>query len=217
MKCCLVLLLMVLPAIAQAQVHTNWEVTAIAGILGGRGPEPSAQQYRDNWFQTGLGGLLVGRYLTSHLKLEVEGSGTGEGTRYLQRNVMLPGYPGLYPITSEVHTSVKSVATTVAWQFFENEWLHPFVQAGVSVDFDRRTVYTWPQQYYTGDPSRGGERVDIPGGVDGPHHTRALRAVVAGGVKMYVSPRLFLRADGRASAGQTRQHVAFRVGFGAEF
>ena len=53
--------------------------------------------------------------------------------------------------------------------------------------------------------------------VEGPHSTTAVRAAVGGGWKLYVSPKLFVRTDGRASFGPRNYDLAFRVGFGADF
>lgn len=211
----LALMLTIVPVNAQAQ--SRWDVAGMAGVFGARSPETPMQPYQEERFETATGGIVVGRYLTSNLKFEIEATGTGAGTQYVQREVVVPGYPGVYFSSAEARTSIKSLAATVAWQFFDNEWIHPFVQAGVSADFERHTVHTWPQRQFTGDPSRGGAAIDIPGGTDGPDYTQTLRAVFGGGAKVYVSPRLFLRADGRASFGEARQQIAFRIGFGGDF
>jgi hypothetical protein len=211
-----VLLLLVAPAAADAQ--PKWDIAGIAGLFAGHSADPEGQHYQEDWFETGLGGVILGRHVTSHLKVELEATRTGEGTQYVQRLVSIPGVAYPYPVASEAHTTVTSVGTTLTWQFFENQWIHPFVQAGVAAEFDRRAVNTWAQQHYSGDPRQGGVLISIAEQiVEGPDTTSTVRAVLGGGVKMYVSPRLFVRTDGRAALGERRQHVSFRVGFGADF
>jgi hypothetical protein len=211
-----VLFLLGAPDGADAQI--KWDIAGIAGLFAGHSPDPEAQHYQQDWFQTGLGGVIIGRHFTSNVKVELEATRTGEGTQYVQRFVSIPGVSSPYPVAGEAQTTVTSVGTTLTWQFFENQWIHPFVQAGVAAEFERRAVNTWAQQHYSGDPRQGGVLVSIAEQiVAGPDTTTTVRAVLGGGVKMYVSPRLFVRTDGRAALGERRQDVSFRVGFGADF
>ncbi len=212
----LVLILLVAPARADAQ--TKWDIAGIAGLFAGHSPEPDVRSYQQDWFRTGQGGVIIGRHVTANLKVELQASRTGEGTQFIQRFVSIPGVASPYPVGAEAHTSTTSVATVVTWQFFENQWIHPFVQAGVAAEFDRRLVNTWAQDYYSGDPRQGGIVIPIAEETaQGRDITSAARAVIGGGAKLYVSPRLFVRTEGRATIGHRRQHVSFRVGFGVDF
>lgn len=163
------------------------------------------------------GGVTVGRYFTRHLKLELEAAATNSGTQTRERLVTAPGYAFPYPIRSDVTTSLRSVGAVMTWQFRDNEWVHPFVQAGLSADFDRVTVLT-REQFFFGRPEPGAtpERL-VDERIDGPTTTRAVRGVLGGGAKVYVTPRLFVRSDGRWSFNRERQAVVFRVGFGVDF
>jgi hypothetical protein len=41
--------------------------------------------------------------------------------------------------------------------------------------------------------------------------------MVGGGAKFYVSPRAFVRTDGVAAFGRSRQNVTLRLGLGIDF
>jgi hypothetical protein len=201
-----------------APVHAQraWDVTAVSGLFAGYTSRSPGTGFQESWFEGVQGGLIVGRYLTPHLKLELEGS-TTNGTQFRERSIAVPGYPLPYPIGSEVTTSVRAVGATAVWQFRRNEWIHPFVQAGVTADFDRVSVRTWEQFFYgTRPPGVPPERI-VEERIDGPTTVRSVRAVLAGGAKFYFSERGFVRTDGRWSLGSDRQNVAFRVGLGVDF
>ena len=214
----LICIVVLAPGAVQAQTDTRWDIVATAGLVAAHTPRTEGSAgYEEPWFHTLQGGLTVGRYLTPHLKLELEATATTGGTQFRQRLATVPGYPSPYPIGSEVTTAMRSMASMMTWQFRDNEWVHPFVQAGASADFDRVTVRTW-EQFVHGrrEPGAMPERVVEPR-VEGPATTRALRGVLGGGAKLYVTPRSFVRTDGRWSFDRERHDVVFRVGFGVDF
>jgi hypothetical protein len=209
--------LLVLGMSATARGQTGWDVAVMAGVFAGH-PQAEEHESRDDWFHTGQGVVTVGRHLTPHLKLELEASATGTATQYLQRFVSVPGYVARYPVGGEAESSVRSLAAAVTWQFFDNEWVHPFVTAGVTADFDRRSARIWEQYYFPADPRVPGNRILVaPQGLEGPRTTTRMRGLIGGGVKVYVTERAFIRTDGRVSIGGRQQNVAFRVGVGIDF
>ena len=199
-------------------VRTDWDIAATTGLFGGYRPRTEGGSgYQELWFQNVQGGITVGRYLTPHVKLELEATTTTGGTQFRERLVTVPGAPYPYPIGSEVRTSVSSIGAAVTWQFGNNEWVHPFVQAGVVTDFDRVTVRTW-EQFVFGTPHPGAPpRRVVEERIDGPTTTRAVRALLGGGAKFYVTQKSFVRADGRWWFDRERQNVAARLGFGIDF
>ncbi len=209
----LLFVLVLIPAVVSAQ--PKWDVAGAGGFLAGYTPrQDDATGYQDLWFQNVQGAAIIGRHLSTHLKLEVEASFTSRGTQFRERQVSVPGYPSAYYIGSEVFTQVRSVGAAVTYQFGRNEWVHPFVQAGVSADFDRQTVRTWEQFVYSNTrlpPQRIFEER-----IEGPTTVRALRAVIGGGAKLYVTERTFVRTDSRWSFGRDRHHWAARIGFGVD-
>jgi hypothetical protein len=196
---------------------TPWDVTFMTGFLAGDSDIEETRGYRDDWFHTGQGGVTLGRHLSPHLKAEIEFTASGEGRQFVDRYVTLPGFPYPLPIGAEQHSSLRQIVASATWQFFDNEWIHPFVQAGIAADFDRVRTHTWRQEHFTGDPRLPGTRVVIAEErIDDPITTTRARAVFGGGVKMYASPRIFVRTDGRLAIGRG-QHLTFRIGVGVDF
>ncbi len=208
------LLIFGLPVASDAQ--PAWDASAFAGVFAGSVPTPGDARYSDDWFHTGQAGVVVGRHITKHLKVELETGGTGGGRQFVTQFVTVPGLPSQYPISSEVTTSVRSVIGAVTWQFFDNEWVHPFVTAGVAADFERRSIHVWEQRYYSSDP-RTGSVIVAADRREGPETSRVMRGLIGGGAKLYVHERAFVRADGRLSLGANTHSVAFRIGVGVDF
>lgn len=215
-----VLVLLFIGAEAGAQTASNpsrWDVAASTGVFVGHPAIADGDTY-DDWYQSATLGVTVGRYLTPHVKVEGELTLGGEGSRYGQRVVQVPGL-GPYPVSTEHLTRTNSVSGALVWQFFENQWVHPFVFAGASVDFDRRGFHTWHQSYFRGDPRIAGNEIFVSRdetvyiGTD-----RTVRGLIGGGAKLYVGSRAFFRADTRLGIGAADSgHVAFRLGFGVDF
>jgi hypothetical protein len=209
----LLLVLASIPVGVEAQAGSDpaWDITGTTSLLAGHTPVPDGFGYQDDWFHVVQGGILVGRHLTRRLKMEFEASGTNGGTQFKQRLITIPGMPNPYPVSLEDTTSVRSLAGALVWQFRDNEWVHPFLQAGVSADFDRVISRTWEPFDYTNALSRVPEpRVEET-------TYRRVRAVLGGGAKIYVSERAFVRTDGRFIFGRERQHIVGRIGFGVDF
>ena len=197
---------------------TPWDASVMVGAFAGRPSQPTTDGYYDNWFNTGQIGVVVGRHFSAHLKGEVEVSTTGEGRQYVQRYATIPGSAYPVPYAAEQFTTVREVAGSVVWQFFENQWVHPFLQVGAVADVDRFRTHTWRQSFFSGtDPRQRTEMVLAEERDEGPSSTTHVRLLVGAGVKLYVSPRVFFRADGRVIVGAHTQHLALRGGFGVDF
>jgi hypothetical protein len=208
------LALMPLLAPAPALAQVTWDVTGVAGLFAGHTPLPDGPGYRDEWFQAFQAGVAAGRYLTRHLKLELEAAATTAGSQYRESRLEVPGASSPIIIGSEVSRSVRSLAAAVVWQFGDNDWVHPFVQAGMSVDFDRERVRTWdyPMVLDPRTPVSGRAQPRIE-----DRTTRHLRGVVGAGAKAYFSERGFVRADAKVAFDGTRQHLILRGGIGVDF
>jgi hypothetical protein len=214
----LLLALTFVPAAVSAQTPGRWDVAATAGLFTAYTPRAAgATGYQELWLQNIQGGAVVGHYLTPHLKLEFEGTATTGGTQFRERLISVSDYPYPYPVGSEVTTSIRSLAASVTWQFGHNEWIHPFVQAGVSTDFDRETVRTW-EQFLGGTPRSGSppERI-VQEHVEGTTTTRRLRGLLGAGAKVYMTERAFVRTDARWSFDRQRHNLAVRIGAGVDF
>jgi hypothetical protein len=130
----------------------------------------------------------------------------------------VPGYPQPVPLGADQFTQVREIGASLTYQFLDNEWVHPFLQVGVAVDFDRVRTRTWAQHFFTGDPRQPGTEVIVSDDRSTtPVTSTHARAVVGGGAKFYVTPRVFVRTDGRFAAGAGTRHLALRIGLGWDF
>ena len=211
------------PASALAQTSTHpapmqWDVAGSVGLFSGYTPRPGIFAYQETWFHSPHAAVTVGRYLGRHAKIEFEGSTTGGGTMFREHLTTVPGYAFPYPIGSQVTTAVHAVAAALTWQFLDNQWVHPFVQAGVSGDIERVTVRTWEQDFI-GQPSRSlpPERIRVSEDALVKTTNSHVRALVGGGAKVYVTPRAFVRTDARWTFDRERHNLAVRIGVGTDF
>lgn len=213
MRVILAVALALLPLAAGAQ--PRWDGAGMTGFFAGRRADGDGRGYSDDWFQSVLGSAVLGRYLSPHFKLEVEATATTSGTQFRTTEIEVPGSPYPYWVTSERRTSARSVGAVVAWQFRDNEWVHPFIEAGVSADVDRTHIHT-PEQFFYGDP-RSGLPLRVAAASDERTTTMRASAVVGGGAKVYFSERAFVRTDTRLAVARDRLNVMFRGGVGFDF
>lgn len=202
-----------LPASAQTT-----DVTVGAGVLAVNPELDDTDRYRDVWYNTGQIGLIVGRHVSTNLKVELELSTGAEGHQYVQRWVNVAN--ALYPVPygTERFSTLRQVSGSLVWQFFDNEWVHPFVQAGVAADVERVRSYTPAQTIYVGDSRLPASRVVVTEERrEGPATTTTPGLILGGGAKFYASPRFFIRTDGRFTASGRGHHVALRLGLGIDF
>jgi hypothetical protein len=208
----LIVALTLSPMAAEAQ--KQWDVAGTAGLFTSHVDASDAGGYSDDWDNTVQGTVAFGRYLSNQLKLELEASTTSRGVQYVSTPITVPELPYPYLLFSEVRTSVRSLSGIVAWQFGDNEWVHPFVLAGLSTDWDDADVYVPPQPYRS-DPRVPSMPINV--GRTESRTTRHVRGVFGGGAKLYFTERAFVRTDGRLTWHANRQSFAFRAGVGIDF
>ena len=220
-RMCLTVVACSFATIVQAQSTTRparWDGSVVGGFLVGHSQVSDSELYSDDTYGTGEVAVTVGRYWTTHFKTEVSISGSGEGELYAQRFLTTAPPNGRYPVFSQHFVSTRAVALTANWQFFDNDWVHPFVHAGVSVDIDRSRVYAPRQTYFTGDPRLSSQEVVVTEERrEGPTSTTHLRPTVGVGVKVYITPRVFFRSDAQTIFGSELTRLTFRGGLGVDF
>lgn len=209
----LALALMLMPRVAAAQ--PLWDIAGTAGLFAGYRPGSEGNGYHEDWFQAVHGGIVAGRYLSDHLKIEVEGSVTTGGEQYRSRRLEVPELGVPYWISSHATSSVRSLGAVLNWQFRDNDWIHPFVQAGIILEADQVVLYT-PEQYFHGDPRAGPPGRLITRGSTETFKTWRTRPVVGGGAKLYFNERAFVRTDGRLTMDRGL-NLALRLGVGIDF
>ena len=169
------------------------------------------QTFRD-WFSAPRISLCVGRYWTEHLKTEAELAITGHGN--LVSFEELESEPGISRYLYRDHTyQVRTLSLVQAWQFGRNAWVHPFLGAGIDVDWEHRTVETSLQvSDNRAEPTLTVEAL--------PRETRTeviARAVAVAGLKAYLTRNAFFRTDVRASFRESVDQVTWRFGIGLDF
>lgn len=182
---------------------------ASAGIGWFSGSFTRAPEGRDWFHDAAWWGGQFGYYWTENIKLEAEVSGAGEGRGWSNEERIGPtGRP--YYTYREHGLSTRTVSAGLVYQFGHNLSLHPFVGAGVDVDFARNHVVT--RGPYPGDPT------EFPP----PAPDETLRETRAGafglvGVKAYFNERFFFRADFKAGTSGPERKTIVRLGLGVDF
>jgi len=204
------------PAAAQDRLVTtvvpetrrHWDA---AGLVGWRGVNKSdlAADWND-WYDVAIFSASAGHYVTPHVKIDLDLSTTTTGRVFGQELVVVvPG--GTVPNYRVWESGFRrtTAAAGLAYQFFENQWVHPFLGAGI--EGIRETERIEAQIL----PARGPLAPILT------PETRirySARPFVTGGVKWYVSERTFIRSDilsTFSSAGA--ESAALRIGVGVDF
>ena len=172
------------------------------------------QQRYNNWLN-GIfyGGTGAGWYWSDHLKTQVDfGAGT-RGRQYRYEQFVVNGQTTV--AQSRVSVNQQSVAVAQHYQFFENQWFHPHVGAGV--DLARETTREEYDQVVVFDPVTRGSRLVSPQRTEGPEHRFVARPFGEVGLKAYMTRRAFFTADSRLMFRHGVDEVLFRLGFGVDF
>ena len=209
------------PSTADAPPRPSWDATGIVSFLAARPDLDVNDRYYDNWYETAQAGLIVGRHVTSHLKLDVEAATSLEARQYVLRlvTVRVPGRADLqqFPVSTERYAKLHQVSALVTWQFLDNEWVHPFVQFGGGADIERVRWNSVPHVIYLNDPRLPGSTAVVTAPPANRESRTLGRLLAGGGAKFYLTPRAFFRTDARFGVGDRGGHVVLRIGFGADF
>ena len=208
-------------ATARAQTpapnQPEWDASIVAGYLASRPEIDVSDRWVDRGYNAGHAAVTVGRFLTPHLKAELELSTSTEGRQWVTQYADVAGLPFQVPYGSERFSQLREISVAVAYQFFENQWIHPFMFAGVAADFDRVRSETMRQTYQVLDPRLIHPVILTEEIREGPETMTYARMLVGGGAKFFTTRRVFVRADGRYAAGHGGQHFALRLGVGIDF
>jgi hypothetical protein len=169
----------------------------------------------NSWYSSGAGGLTVGRYWTPHLKTEVAATVSRVGRLYATDPIVFNGqFPAAF-VTRERLFQATTVTAAVSYQFFENQWVHPFVGGGLEVVRERQRVNVLRQTIPAREPPSS---QFVPGSLGAPEVTYAAQPFVNAGLKMFVSERAFVRTEVMTSINSRGlAHATWSGGIGVEF
>lgn len=194
-----------------------WDVSATVGSFHGRSPGDSSSRYPADWHHAPEWRVTAGHYWNPHLKTEIEFGATGEGDRYSQRFTSVPGSPTQYPYGAQEFVRLRQGSARVTWQFLDNQWIHPYLSAGVSFDEERTRTHVFAPIYYP-DPRNPSARVVGTAEHDEPPRTTYRPGlVVGGGAKWYVSPAVFIKTGAQVGVARSASSISFLAGMGFDF
>jgi hypothetical protein len=191
----------------------RWDAAVSVGWLGGNKSD-IGEDWND-WYDTFAASVDAGRYWGPHLKTEAGFTFTTDGTVFSHEVIPLPGQPYPVFIPREHRFRLRAATVSAAWQFFENQWVHPFLLAGAQFGSERERSVSRNDGFYGIDPRAPVAAPPAPP-VD---RTRfSVRPFAGGGAKFYVNERGFLRTDVTlAWDGGGIAQAAWRAGIGIDF
>lgn len=213
-------LLLSLPDAASAQQNPSapaWDLALTAGSFSGQSDVESGPGYQDDWHHAPDWRVTGGHYWTSHFKTEVEFGQTGEGDRYVQRYFTVPGSTTTYPYGAQEFIRVRQGSAKVAWQFLDNQWIHPYFFAGVSVDEEHKRAHVFQQTYVPDPRSTTTRAIGAPEHDEGPATAYRPGVALGVGAKWYVSPTIFVRTGAQLGYTRSTNSVSFSAGMGFDF
>lgn len=141
----------------------------------------------------------------------------GEGRRWTQEIIRIPGSSISHPIGTEVFHRLQQGSARAVWQFNENTWVHPYLNGGFVVDRERRTSRSEEQFYYPGDPRTRPPVLLRPAVCCGKVIDYRYGVTVGGGSTFYVSPHSYVNAGMQVTYAKPATTAAVLLGFGIDF
>ena len=169
----------------------------------------------DGWYSAPAVDGTAGRYWTTHFKTEFEIGAAGHG-RISSEESAVAGSTVFFPRYREHTLQETTFGATAQYQFFENQWVHPFIGIGAEVVRERHAADALPGQTVRLSTVAPGLILPTLPAIDRVNWS--VRPLVTGGFKFYVSPRAFLRTEVRTALSADRAlAVQWRGGVGFDF
>lgn len=212
-----IFVVLVVATSAQAQQSPDrprWDANLNAGFFGHR---PGDGDRYNNWYSEGRYGASIGYYWTENLKTELEFAHSGEGHRYLQDVVRVPGTNNFHSVPVEAFHRLQQTSLRMVWQFGENTWVHPYVNAGYVLHADRQHRHSPVTYSYPGDP-RVVPPILVRSAVNSERHIEyESGGSFGGGAKFYVAPNAYFNTGLQWTFAGPAKTITFLSGFGVEF
>jgi hypothetical protein len=182
----------------------RWDVAGQLALLNRNKTELGSRW--DHWYEAPLIQGSAGHYWTPHFKTELEIATSGQGTIGVEEDMRY-----------REHTLREStVGATAVYQFLDNQWVHPFVGAGLEVARERHVAESLPSSIERFPTTALPLTLRPVPAIDNVSYSA--RPVVTGGFKFYVSQRAFVRTEVRTSFSTERPlAIQWRGGVGIDF
>ena len=183
--------------------------------LGWSGAEYNAPSSPDRWRGSLLVGLGAGHYWTPHLKTEFEGGWNSPTTTDIYQEIII-GPSRAYGY-ADYRASDLRFSLGQSYQFGRNQWVHPYLGAGIDVVRRETRVARAPQfrPLYVGTGLRP---ADLFNPALQEHKTEILaRVFIKGGSKMYATDRVFFSTELKVGFGADLDHAVAKIGLGFDF
>ena len=187
----------------------------VFGTVGWTNANRSEFTAYNRWRSQASFSLAGGWYWTDHHATRIEFAATTRKQVYNSEPYVFPGNPAIY-VPTRRHFATRRFGVVQHYQFRRNEWVHPFVGAGVDAVWDR--VSSEQDPVYAYDPVTRQSRL-TRGPVNlGERTTVSARGVLTAGVKAYLARKAFVLTDLRVGIGRRRvEDAQWRFGIGADF
>lgn len=182
----------------------RWDVAGQLALLNRNKSELGSRW--DHWYEAPLIQGSAGHYWTPHFKTELEIATSGRGTIGVEEDLRY-----------REHTLREStVGATAVYQFLDNQWVHPFVGAGLEVARERHVAESLPSSIERFPTTALPLTLRPVPAIDNVSYS--MRPLVTGGFKFYVSQRAFVRTEVRTSFSTDRPlAIQWRGGVGIDF
>jgi len=217
--CAGLLAIVATPALAQrvdagGVPYRAWDVSAGSGLqfLTSR---DSVATDRGGWSTpSGLGNVSIARYWTSHLKTELGITTLSIREGFEDAPVALPSGQVAQTFNT-LRSRQQQVVLSGVYQFFDNEFAHPYAAAGLRVGVldieSRRSPYATIIQNGTY------QSIQVPEHITNRTDVQ-VRPFLAFGSKAYFSERVFARPEFMVTVGHSGlSQVGLNLGFGIDF
>lgn len=182
----------------------RWDVAGQLALLNRNKSELGSRW--DHWYEAPLIQGSAGHYWTPHFKTELEIATSGQGTIGVEENLRY----------REHMLRESTVGATAVYQFLDNQWVHPFVGAGLEVARERHVAESLPSSIERFPTTALPLTLRPIPAIDNVSYS--MRPLVTGGFKFYVSQRAFVRTEVRTSFSTDRPlAIQWRGGVGIDF
>jgi hypothetical protein len=194
------------------------DVTVWVGWLGSKYP---GLDHYNRWHQSVTGGAGVGRYWNDHLKTEVAAAWASRVRAESYESFLVPGVNdgSTAYFRSDYRFQSAQLSLVQLYQFGENAWVHPYLGAGVDVDYLRSTEHR-PEQnvpaYVPGSSSANSRSISLPE-ISERQTSVGARPFVKGGFKMYTSDSVYFATEWKLGFGDGVHHATWTTGCGVDF